>query len=374
MKQILFTIVFSWIFFNVSFAESRPGDTVTLNQKFYFPVSLYDDPNAFNKAISGVAEKVISGLTDKEKKEYRNMTDYYMLAGNYQKAIEAIDSMQKKRDDSIAGMDYKIYSNARIKEKANQGSFDKIFKQDYENAFNKLSFKKRVAVTFDSGMLIQAKKEYNELIQKLKKNKEDSLSTDDAKELCHKYSTYTYYNQIYSIVSPIINTPQYQAMYPAVKEAKFMAGVMPVKEIDEKPDPNIRYKLLMELTSFDDREEASKEINGPLGEVARKINLHVAAGIPKNRIDLVLVVHAGALFAFMSNEKYKRKYGIDNPNTALIKELQNFGAKIIVCGQAMTWLHLEKSDMLPGIQQALTAQTVLSTYELKGYKFYNVSW
>jgi intracellular sulfur oxidation DsrE/DsrF family protein len=282
--------------------------------------------------------------------------------------------MQKKRDDSIAGMDYKIYSNARIKEKANQGSFENIFKLDYENAFNKLSFKKRVAVSFDSGYLIGTKKEYNEFIDKLKKKKEDSLSADDAKELCHKYSSYTYPNQIYSIISPVMNAPQYQAMYPAIKEAKFMAGVMPVKEIDEKPDPNIRYKLLMELTSFDGKDEALKEINGPLGEVARKINLHVAAGIPKNRIDLVLVVHAGALFAFMNNEKYKRMYGVDNPNIALIKELQGFGANIIVCGQAMTWLHLERSDMLPGIKQALTAQTVLSTYELKGYKFYNVSW
>ena len=131
---------------------------------------------------------------------------------------------------------------------------------------------------------------------------------------------------------------------------------------------------IMEHTAFDDKEEALNEINGPLAEVARKINLHVAAGIPKSRIDLVLVVHAGALFAFMNNEKYKRRFNVDNQNTALIKELQDFGAKVIVCGQAMSWLHLEKSDMLPGIKQALTAQTVLSTYELKGYKFYNVGW
>jgi intracellular sulfur oxidation DsrE/DsrF family protein len=348
--------------------------TTAFSQKIYFPTSLYDDQKAFDKSIPGVAEKVISGLSDKEKKEHGKIIDYYMLAGNYQKAIEEIDSVQKKKDDPIDNIEYKIYSNARIKEKTNGGSFGKIFKQDYEDAFNKLSFKKRVAMAFDSGALIQIKKDYTAYIEKLKKNKEDSLSIDDAKELCHKHSAYTYYNEIYSFVSPIISDSQYQAMYPAIKEAKFMAGVAPVKEIDEKPDPNIRYKLLMELTSFDDKEEATKEINGPLGEVARKINLHVAAGIPKNRIDLVLVVHAGALFAFMNNEKYKRKYGVDNPNIALIKEVQNFGANIIVCGQAMTWLHLEKSDMLPGIKQALTAQTVLSTYELKGYKFYNVGW
>jgi hypothetical protein len=37
------------------------------------------------------------------------------------------------------------------------------------------------------------------------------------------------------------------------------------------------------------------------------MNLHVAAGIPKENIDLVLVVHAGALNAFLTNEKYKKE-------------------------------------------------------------------
>jgi len=374
MRKLLSIILFIGTCVISSFAQPKADEPTLQTQKIYFPVSLYDDPKAFDKAIPTVAEKVISNLSDKDKKEHGNLVDYYMLAGNYQKAIDEIDSVQKKKDDLIDNVEFKIYSIARLKEKTNGGSFDKIFKQDYEDAFNKLSFKKRVALSFDSGGLIFFKKEYTALIEKLKKNKEDSLSIDDAKELSHKYSNYTYYNQVYTLISPIISDPQYRPMYPAIKEAKYMAGVAPVKEIDEKPDPTIRYKLLMELTSFDGKDEAVKEINGPLGEVSRKINLHVAAGIPKNRIDLVIIVHASALYAFMNNEKYKRMYGVENPNARLIKELQDFGAKIIVCGQAMTWFHLERSDMLPGIKQALTAQTVLSTYELKGYKFYNVGW
>lgn len=374
MRQLYLIVLFIVTCVTSSFAQPKADEPIVLNQKIYFPVSLYDDPKAIDKAIPGVAEKVISSLSDKEKKEHGKLIDYYMLAGNYQKAIEEIDSVQKKKDDSVVNMEYKIYSGARIKEKTQGGSFDNIFKKDYETAFNRLSFRRRVGSAFDTFALNQINKEYLQLIEKLKKNKEDSLNADDAKELCHKYSANLYFSQIYPLISPFIGAPQYRMMMPAIKSAKFMGGVAPVQDIDEKPDPNIRYKLLMELTSFDDKEEALKEINGPLGEVARKTNLHVAAGIPKSRIDLVLVVHAGALFAFTNNEKYKRKYGVDNPNIALIKELQDFGAKIIVCGQAMTWLGLERSDMLPGIKQALTAQTVLSTYELKGYKFYNVGW
>ena len=46
------------------------------SQKIYFPASLYDDPKAFDKAIPGVAEKVISSLSDKEKKEHGKVVDY----------------------------------------------------------------------------------------------------------------------------------------------------------------------------------------------------------------------------------------------------------------------------------------------------------
>jgi intracellular sulfur oxidation DsrE/DsrF family protein len=164
-------------------------------------------------------------------------------------------------------------------------------------------------------------------------------------------------------------------MHPAIKGYKW-SGVVPVQGVDEVADRKMKYKLLMELTGFAAKGQeatAKNEINGGLGEVARKVNLHVAAGVPKENIDLVIIVHAGALFSLLNNDKYKRKYGIDNPNIALIKELQDFGAKIVVCGQAMTFLRLEKEDLVAGIKQAVSAQTVLSTYELKGYKLYDVS-
>jgi intracellular sulfur oxidation DsrE/DsrF family protein len=152
--------------------------------------------------------------------------------------------------------------------------------------------------------------------------------------------------------------------------------VAPVQNITEMIDPQMKYKLLMELSGFAAKGQeatAKYEINGGLSEVGRKVNLHVAAGVSKKNIDLVVVVHAGALFALLNNEKYKRKYGVDNPNIAIIKELQDFGAKFIVCGQAMTFLRLETEDLVPGIKQALTAQTVLSTYQLKGYTYYNIT-
>ena len=60
-------------------------------------------------------------------------------------------------------------------------------------------------------------------------------------------------------------------------------------------------------------------------------------------------------------------------NIAIIKELQNYGVKMIVCGQAMTFLNLEMEELVPGIKQALNAQTALSSYQLKNYVFFDMS-
>ena len=374
MKQLVFTILFCSTCTIASFAQPKPEEATAHNQKYYLPASLYNDSIALTKAIPQLAEKVIADFSEKEKKDHDKMINYYLLTQDYKKVIELIDSIQKKKDDQVDNMEIKIYSNIKIKEKEG-ASFEQTFKQDFSTAFNKLSFRKKVSMAFlDTSVLNMLHKDYTDVTEKLKKNKSDSLSFEDAQSLCDKFISYSVYNKIFPLMSLYTNDPKYQTMFPAIKGYKW-AGVAPVQNITELADPTMKYKLLMELTGFAAKGQettAKNDINGGIGEVARKVNLHVAAGVPKKNIDLVIVVHAGALFAFLNNDKYNRKYGIDNPNTALIKELQNFGAKIIVCGQAMTFLRLEMEDLAPGIKQALTAQTVLSTYQLKGYTYFNV--
>lgn len=159
-------------------------------------------------------------------------------------------------------------------------------------------------------------------------------------------------------------------IFPALKGGEF-SGVIPVIDPTEIPDPNIEYKLLFELVE-NNPDSLSKEINMGLSEVARKINLHVASGIPLKKIIPVIVVHAGALFAFTTNTFFKEKYKVDNPNLKLINDLKNIGAKFIACGQAMAFLDLKREVMLPDVKISVTAQTVLSHYQLKGYVLYKL--
>jgi intracellular sulfur oxidation DsrE/DsrF family protein len=372
MRKLLLVIL-STASITASLAQPKAEEPGIHDHKYYFPSSLYDDSVSFNKAITSLAEKVIADFSEKEKKNFEKSAGYYFLAQDYKKVIECVDSFEKK-GDFLTTLELKTYATTKMKEKP--GSFDQLFKQDYAAAYNQLSFRKKVAVAlFDSSVINEYQKGYLGLKDKLRKNKSDSLSYEDAESLLDNLSVYLLFKKIYPLMFPLTQDKKYVQMFPAIKGYKW-AGVVPVQNIDDKLDPNMQYKLLMELTGFAPKGQEStapKEINGGIGEVARKVNLHVAGGVPKEKMDVVIIVHAGALFALLNNEKYKQKYQVDNPNIALIKELQDFGAKFIVCGQAMTFLRLEKEDLLPGIKEAISAQTVLSTYELKGYKFYDVT-
>ncbi len=156
-----------------------------------------------------------------------------------------------------------------------------------------------------------------------------------------------------------------KAVYPLIKGSTW-SGVIPVNNIDEKPDVNMRYKLLMEITTgFKD--SAAGKINDAIAEIGRLINIHVQAGIPKQNIDLIIVAHGPILRSFYNNEVYRKKYKVDNPNIAVYNELLNAGAKFIACGQAMSFFHVDKEEMLPWMKVALSAQTVMTNYQIKGY-------
>ncbi|QMU30616.1 DsrE family protein [Adhaeribacter radiodurans] len=159
-----------------------------------------------------------------------------------------------------------------------------------------------------------------------------------------------------------------RAVYPLIKSSKY-SGVVPVEKVNEKPDTNLKYKLLMDISTGIKDNAAAKEINDGLAEVARAINTHIAAGVPKNNLEVVVVVHGGALKSFYNSALYKEKYQIDNPNTVLFQELQALGVKFTACGQSMAFQNITQEQLVPWLKTALSAQIPISTYQLKGYVY-----
>ena len=156
-----------------------------------------------------------------------------------------------------------------------------------------------------------------------------------------------------------------RAIYPVLKGGKY-SGVIPVDNPTEIPDPKMDYKILFELAGATP-DSMIKENNPGLDEIARVINLHAASGIPIKKIIPVVVVHAGALFSLMTNEAYQKKYKTDNPNLTLLDDMTKLGIRFIACGQAMNFVGVTKEELLPFVKISLTAQTVISGYQMKGY-------
>jgi intracellular sulfur oxidation DsrE/DsrF family protein len=154
--------------------------------------------------------------------------------------------------------------------------------------------------------------------------------------------------------------------YPLLKSCKW-CGVVPVENPAFLPDPAMKYKIVYELT-YNNPDSLSKDLNAGLEEIGRSINLHVASGIPIGQIDPVIVVHGPALWSFYDQMNYQKHYNTTNPNLIFIKELQEkSGARFIACGQAMAFLEIGREQLIPDIKVAITAQTALTNYQLKGY-------
>src|SRR5690348_13594730 len=60
---------------------------------------------------------------------------------------------------------------------------------------------------------------------------------------------------------------------------------------EEKPDPNIEYKIIVEIERESERPDS---VNWALNNVARLINLHVMAGIKPEQLHVVIAIHSGA--------------------------------------------------------------------------------
>ena len=62
-----------------------------------------------------------------------------------------------------------------------------------------------------------------------------------------------------------------------------------------------------------------------------------------------------------------RKFGIDNPNIDLIKELKDSGVKLTVCGQSLIARDVKPDEVVEEVEIATSMLTVVTTYQLLGY-------
>lgn len=165
------------------------------------------------------------------------------------------------------------------------------------------------------------------------------------------------------IATALLATASYAQtrVFPAVQR---YGGIFEIPYAVEKPDPKMKYNIVVEVERESEKPDS---LSWALNNVARLVNLHVMGGVPKENLDVVIVLHGGATYITMNNEQYQKKYKKDNPNLELFQELSKAGVKIFVCGQSLINRKVDRAKMVPEVKIATSMLTTLTTYQLKGY-------
>jgi len=139
-----------------------------------------------------------------------------------------------------------------------------------------------------------------------------------------------------------------------------------VENPDVKTDMNVNHKVIFDVTqSSEDKSVVNKYIE----TAARFLNMHAKAGLKPEQLHVAMTLHGGAWQDVMTNDAYKEKFGVDNPNLELINQLNEAGVDIIICGQTAGARGLNKTNVNPNVKFALSAMTALLQYQNNGYRF-----
>jgi len=139
-----------------------------------------------------------------------------------------------------------------------------------------------------------------------------------------------------------------------------------VESPDIKTDIKTEHKVIFDVNKSS---EDNSTINKYIVTAARFLNMHAASGMKPEQLHVAITIHGGAWKDAMTNEAYKEKYGVDNPNLELINQLTEAGVDVILCGQTAGARGLNKDNVNSQVKFALSAMTALLQYQNNGYRF-----
>lgn len=148
--------------------------------------------------------------------------------------------------------------------------------------------------------------------------------------------------------------------------------IMEYGDTYEVINPDIETEIETDLKVIFDVDKSSEdktEVNKYIEVAARFLNMHARAGMKPEQLKAAMTIHAGASQDVFTNEAYKAKFGVENPNFELINTLTAAGVDVIVCGQSAAKNNMSLEDINPNVKIALSATTALIQYQNIGYQF-----
>ena len=97
------------------------------------------------------------------------------------------------------------------------------------------------------------------------------------------------------------------------------------------------------------------EANDAFNVPARFVNQGAVLGMPRENVQVAVVVHGTAGEELLDNAEYRARKGVDNPNIALLEEMSRAGVRIILCGQTAANRKMPREHVLPFVKVAPSA-------------------
>jgi ubiquinone/menaquinone biosynthesis C-methylase UbiE/intracellular sulfur oxidation DsrE/DsrF family protein len=153
-----------------------------------------------------------------------------------------------------------------------------------------------------------------------------------------------------------------ELLFPIIKG---YGGIIAVADAVEPPRAGM--KVVLDVTS---EAKNPEEVNKGLDRAARLLNLYGAVGLKSSDIRLTVVLHGEATKSVLSDEAWESRMQVkQNPNLPLIRLLQKEGVEVIVCGQALGYKKIERSEVATDISVAAAALTVLLNRQADGFAY-----
>jgi hypothetical protein len=181
-------------------------------QKFYFPKAALSDSSELAKEMPVLANKVIIRYTENNYRDsLSNLSRFQVLAGRYSEADVTLDSLRyasKETDPqfwSMIAVQHKLYVRAKLKQAATGQSFNSAFEQVFDDLFKRLDDKKALhiytAFITRNGIEELRTNLQNSLVSVSNK---DSLSMNEAMDLCRNYYIFSVYKNIEPIAKELL--------------------------------------------------------------------------------------------------------------------------------------------------------------------------
>jgi intracellular sulfur oxidation DsrE/DsrF family protein len=130
------------------------------------------------------------------------------------------------------------------------------------------------------------------------------------------------------------------------------------------PDREATYRAI-----FDATQGAAKpsQLVPAVNMVGSELNALGAAGVSLGHAKFVVVFHGAAMSGLLDDAHYRSRFGVPNPNLAVLGRLAKSGVELFVCGQNVAADKLDPRTLAPEVRIASDALIVLMTYQGKGY-------